>query len=271
MIMVVRHPSFLRVTPRINMVRISMTWPMVMTGMIQLPGMPGPPASGGGQKRSGPIEITVKHEGIHQRDDPKHQDKGMPKQFHGFQPGQFFRARVFFRRGVRQSETVSRHDKRGDAGHDIGPAGGGKQRRTAQAVTQHRAEPRHQPFRLRGAHRVPIHQNERERPGGENPTNRSPHPHNAKLFLGIPHVGEGDGVADGHRGDVKQTVQQHEPEERPERPGESQAEDGQPADEMAEREEFFRRETPVGKLVAEEHAHNGGDRKRIQHPGLLER
>ena len=45
MIIVVRQPSVLSVAPRMNIVRISAIWPMLITGMIQLPGMPTPPAA----------------------------------------------------------------------------------------------------------------------------------------------------------------------------------------------------------------------------------
>ena len=42
-IIVARQPSFFSVAPRMNIVRISAIWPMLITGMIQLPGMPTPP------------------------------------------------------------------------------------------------------------------------------------------------------------------------------------------------------------------------------------
>ena len=38
---------------------------------------------------------------------------------------------------------------------------------------------------------------------------------------------------------------------------------------MAERHEFLRGKLPVGKLVAEEHADDGGDGKGIENQGLL--
>ncbi len=40
-----RQPNFFSTSPRTSMVRISETWPRLMTGMIQLPGMPTPPAA----------------------------------------------------------------------------------------------------------------------------------------------------------------------------------------------------------------------------------
>ena len=47
------------------------------------------------------------------------------------------------------------------------------------------------------------------------------------------------------------------------------AEERQPADELAEPEEFFSGEVAVSVLIAEEHADNCGDGERIQDPGLL--
>ena len=45
MIIVVRQPSRFSVTPRTAIVRISAICPMLITGMIQLPAMPTPPAA----------------------------------------------------------------------------------------------------------------------------------------------------------------------------------------------------------------------------------
>ena len=41
------------------------------------------------------------------------------------------------------------------------------------------------------------------------------------------------------------------------------------ADQMAERQELLRGKIAIGKLVAEKHAHDGGDGKCVQNPGLL--
>ena len=56
MIIVMRQPSAFKVAPRTNMVRISAIWPMLITGMIQLPGMPTPPASTG-LPRKRPVQL----------------------------------------------------------------------------------------------------------------------------------------------------------------------------------------------------------------------
>ena len=44
-IIVVRQPSRFSVAPRMNIVEISAICPTLITGMIQLPGMPTPPAA----------------------------------------------------------------------------------------------------------------------------------------------------------------------------------------------------------------------------------
>ncbi len=54
MSMVSFQPSFFSTRPRTSMVRSSETWPRLMTGMIQLPGMPTPPAS-----RAAPRNVPV--------------------------------------------------------------------------------------------------------------------------------------------------------------------------------------------------------------------
>ena len=43
-IMVVRQPNFFNVAPRMDMVRISAIWPMLITGVIQFEAMPTPPS-----------------------------------------------------------------------------------------------------------------------------------------------------------------------------------------------------------------------------------
>ena len=53
---VVRQPSRLSVAPRTTIVRISATWPMLMTGVIQLEAMPTPPASGA-VPRNTPVQL----------------------------------------------------------------------------------------------------------------------------------------------------------------------------------------------------------------------
>jgi hypothetical protein len=64
-------------------------------------------------------------------------------------------------------------------------------------------------------------------------------------------------------------MQEHEPEKRPERFYKSQSENGTTAYKMAYCEEPFGREMTVSVLIAEKHAHDSGDRKGIQDPGLF--
>ena len=53
---VIRHPSFFNTTPRMSMVRSSETWPRLITGMIQLPAMPTPPAAGAAPRKV-PVQL----------------------------------------------------------------------------------------------------------------------------------------------------------------------------------------------------------------------
>ena len=94
MIIVVRQPRRFSVTPRTTIVRISAIWPMLITGMIQLPGMPTPPAADvGAEKRAGPVEVQVVHGRIDERHEPEHQDERVREQLHRFEPGELARAR----------------------------------------------------------------------------------------------------------------------------------------------------------------------------------
>ena len=109
------------------MVRISETWPRLMTGMIQLPGMPTPPASGLAPRNdTGPVEIQVMDERIDERDEPQDQHEGVLEQLDRFQPGEAFRGRssrdLFLRRGVGEKQAVGGQGEGDDARHDECPA-----------------------------------------------------------------------------------------------------------------------------------------------------
>jgi hypothetical protein len=74
-----------------------------------------------------------------------------------------------------------------------------------------------------------------------------------------------------HRGgDLEaQAMDEHQGEEGPEVARECQAQQGQPAEQLAEGEESFRREIPVGELVAEKHRHQRRHREGIEDGRLL--
>src|SRR5262249_17472401 len=57
--------------------------------------------------------------------------------------------------------------------------------------------------------------------------------------------------------------------ERPKLSRQGAAQDGQASDEMAESEEFFRGKISIRELIAEKHAHDRSNGKRVQNPGLF--
>jgi hypothetical protein len=116
-----------------------------------------------------------------------------------------------------------------------------------------------------------VHEDERERPRGENPANGPAHAHNAEFFLRVLHGRKGDGICYGNGGDVEEAVDHHQRKEGPKRVDPSQGKNRKSANQMAEGEKFFRREGPVGELVAEEHAHDGGNGESVENPRLLTR
>ncbi len=66
-------------------------------------------------------------------------------------------------------------------------------------------------------------------------------------------------------------MHEHQQEERHELLCEAAPENRRGADEVGEREEFFRREFPVSPLVAEKHPDDRGDGKRVEDERLLPR
>jgi len=244
-----------------------------MTGMIQLPGMPTPPASRAVAEGAGPVEVTVEHKGIHQGHQPEDEDEGVLEPFQGFEPGEFFVRTFarFFRRRVGQQETEGGQREGSDAGHEVSPDGGGFQGVAGEPGTQDGAERVDEAVRVGGMDFVPIDEDEGEGPRGQDPADGSSHADEAKFLLRIFHVRKGDGVGDGNGGDVEKAMHEHESEERPKFAGEGEAEHGRAAHEMAEGEKFLGGEVPVGVLVAEEHADDGGDGKGVEDPGLFER
>jgi hypothetical protein len=80
-------------------------------------------------------------------------------------------------------------------------------------------------------------------------------------------VGKDDGVHDRNRWDIEHTVQQHQAEKQPKGLGERQQKHGHSAHQVAEAKEPLRREVPVGILVAEEQADNGGDGEGVECQG----
>src|SRR5258707_1305915 len=99
-------------------------------------------------------------------------------------------------------------------------------------------------------HFVPVDQNKRERPSGQDPPNRSPYPDESELFLRVLDIGKGDRVGNRVGWDVQQAMNHHETEKRPKRSGESQGQNRDTTHKMTESEESFRSEMPIRILIA---------------------
>ena len=120
-----------------------------------------------------------------------------------------------------------------------------------------------------GVDRVPIDEDEGERPRGENPADGAAHAHETEFFLGIMQMREGDGVRDRDRRHIQQGVDEHETEEGGKIFSPIHTENGQPTDQVTDGHEFFRREIPVRELVAEEDTDHGGNGEGTADPGDL--
>src|SRR5581483_10660830 len=137
-----------------------------------------------------------------------------------------------------------------------------------ETVGKRSPDPLPDALRIRRMDRVPIHQNEGERPGRQNPSQSPTHAHESELFR-VLHVRERNRVGDGNGGHIKQAMDQHQSKERPKRSGKSQADQRQSAYKLTERKKFLRRKMAVGELIAEEHADNRGHREGIKNERLL--
>ena len=133
---------------------------------------------------------------------------------------------------------------------------------------------------------VPIDQNKSERPGRQNPPDRSAHAHQTKLTLSVFHVRERNRVGDRDRRHIQQAMDQHQAEEERERRvwirlsgsqarhrggslDRGQPKQGQTADQLAESQKLLGGEMPVRVLIAEEHPHDGREWKGVQNQRLL--
>src|SRR5262249_38317828 len=68
---------------------------------------------------------------------------------------------------------------------------------------------------------------------------------------------------------VKDAMDEHQHEKQREIFRKAERQNGDTADKVTEREEFFGGEVAIGKLVAEEHADDGSDGKGIENERLL--
>ena len=213
---------------------------------------------GGGQgfadESAGHDKITVMDGGINEGGNEEDEDGRDGEEFASFQPSETVRTSAFVRWRMGQSEA---EDGENDAGH------AGDQEDASGGIDD-----------FAGGFSV---QDVSNRPCRKNPADGATHADKAEFLVSALHVGEGDGVRNGNGRHVKQTVQGHEGKEDPEGgvpkgrnhgtrlygdgAGEfykSQSGNGEAPDKVAERHEFFGRKVPVGKLIAEEHADDGG-------------
>src|SRR5260221_9342915 len=118
-------------------------------------------------------------------------------------------------------------------------------------------------MRVGSMYLVPIDENKRERPCGQNPSDRSPYADESELFLRVLDIGKGDGVGNGVGRDVEQAMNHHETEKRPKSSSESQGQNRDTAHKVTESEKSFRGEMAVRILIAKKHAHYCGDGERV--------
>ena len=194
-------------------------------------------------------EVAVVDHRVDERHDEQHEEIGASEELGRLQPRKApVTGRRRLRRRVGEEERVAGQHEREHAGNQEDVAAGG------DGV---------------GAS-LPL-EDEIQRPGDEDPADRAPHAHEAKLLLGVFHVRKRERVGDGDRRHVEEGVDEHQPKERREVLHEVHAEDRQAANEVAEGEELLRRERPVGELAGEEDADDRSDREGASHPRLLRR
>ena len=163
MIIVVRQPRLFSVTPSAAMVRISAIWPMLMTGMIQLPAMPTPPAARSApKKRAGPVEEQVVHGGVDERHDPEHEDerRGDSSFIASSQANFGAPASAGPRRRVGQRQAEGGEQERCRARDDERPLRAGLERRPGQPGGEHGADPVDDALGIRRVDLVPVDEDE---------------------------------------------------------------------------------------------------------------
>ena len=171
-----------------------------------------------------PVEIAVVHESIDQCHDPEDQDERMTEHLERFQPGQPFPVAARHSRFDQPSSAGVCGSIRLNAASksDATPATTNVQRVLCLRASPTRGVPSTVPSQFTNpwgflrADLLPVHHDEHERPRRQNPADRAAHPDQAELLLRVLHVRERDRVRDGDRRDVKQAVDEHQDEKRPE-------------------------------------------------------
>jgi hypothetical protein len=112
-------------------------------------------------------------------------------------------------------------------------------------------------------------QQEDEGPADQHPADRAAHAHRAEIGRRVAQVGEGDRVGHRQGRHIDQAEDQVAGEERPEAVAKRRPDQGQAADQVADRQEPLGREVAVGELVGEEDADQGGHAPRAADQRLL--
>lgn len=84
---------------------------------------------------------------------------------------------------MRQGQAVSRQHQRANAGDNKSPSCAVLQRLAGETRAQHRPKPVDQSMRLGSIDFVPVHEDEREWPRGQDPANRAAHPNETEFLL----------------------------------------------------------------------------------------
>jgi hypothetical protein len=105
-------------------------------------------------------------------------------------------------------------------------------------------------------------QQEDEGPADQHPADRAPHAHRAEIGRRVAQVGEGDRIGHRQGGHIDQAEDQVAGEERPEAGRQRRPDQGQAADQVADRQEPLGREIAIGELVGEEDSDHRGHAPR---------
>ena len=137
-------------------------------------------------------------------------------------------------------------------------------------VPRRLTQPRDHPAGLRdGGHLGPVDRDKDERPAHGDPADRAPDADEAKVFLGVFDIGKRDRIGDRHGRHIEKAVDEHDDEHRPECSGVDQAEHGDPADQVADRQVLGLLEVTVSELPAKKPRGQRRISKGIDHPGGL--
>ena len=112
-------------------------------------------------------------------------------------------------------------------------------------------------------------EDEDERPARRDPADRAPQPDLAEVRRASVTWWKHDRVGQRQRRDVRELIDEHDREERPERCLQRQRQHRGAADRVADRQQLFGGHQPVGSLAADKQRDDAGDRLRREDPADL--